>query len=219
MNRADSLTRLEQGILSKNPDETENALKEAGKNNCAANDILAALNAGIEEARQLLKKDVFSIPDFLLAIDAYQAGMDFLAKNAPLSDSPRQPQVVIGVACGDVHDMGKNIVAAVLKASGYRVHDLGKNIPNEVFLEKLQATGSEVLALSTMMSTPIDNMAELIRMVKKIFPKTVVLVGGAPFDEVLARRIGADGYAENATLVPEETQRILKVQNSSHAAD
>ncbi len=219
MNRADSLTRLEQGILSKNPDETENALKEAGKNNCAANDILAALNRGIEEARRMLKKDVFSIPDFLLAMDAYQTGMDFLAKNAPLSDSPRQPQVVIGVAWGDVHDMGKNIVAAVLRASGYRVHDLGKNIPNEVFLEKLQATGSEILALSTMMSTPIDNMAELIRMVKKIFPKTVVLVGGAPFDEVLARRIGADGYAENATLVPEEVLRILDVQNSAHAAD
>ncbi len=210
MNMTQMLAALEQSILGRNPDETENALQVVNKNNCSANDILAALNAGIEEARQLLKKDVFAIPDFLLAIEAYQAGINFLANDPSFSESQRKKQqVVIGVAYGDVHDMGKNIVAAVLKASGYRVHDLGKNVPNEIFLEKLQATGSEILALSTMMSTPIDNMTELIRMVKRIFPKTAVLVGGAPFDDVLARRIGADGYAENATLVPEEARRIL----------
>ncbi len=210
MNMKDILAVLEQSVLAKNPEETEQALQEAKKKKCPADDILNALTAGIEKARQMLKGDDFSIPDFLLAIDAFRTGVDFLKNDLSFSDLKKgKQQIVIGVADGDVHDLGKNIVAAVLDASGYRVHDLGKNVSNEVFLEKLESTKADVLALSTMMSTPIDNMAELIRMVKKMFPKTAVLVGGAPFDEALAHQIGADGYAENATLVPEETKKIL----------
>jgi len=197
-------------VLAKNPDEIDRALQAVKNEACPAGDILNALTAGIEKARIMLQQDEFSIPDFLLAIDAFRTGVDFLKNDLSFSDLKKgKQQIVIGVAEGDVHDLGKNIVAAVLDASGYRVHDMGKNISNEVFLEKLSVTKADVLALSTMMSTPIDNMAELIRMVKRMFPKTAVLVGGAPFDAVLARQIGADGYAENATLVPEETKRIL----------
>ena len=185
-------------------------MRDVKKKKYPADEILNALTRGIEKARQMLKKDDFSIPDFLLAIDGYRLGVDFLKDDACFYDSKKvKPQIVIGVAEGDVHDLGKNIVAAVLEASGYRVHDMGRNISNALFLEKIEETKSEILALSTMMSTPIDNMAELIRMVKRMFPKTAVIVGGAPFDAVLAREIGADGYAENATLVPEETKRIL----------
>ena len=210
MNMKDILAVLEQSVLAKNPDEIDRALQAVKNEACPAGDILNALTAGIEKARIMLQQDEFSIPDFLLAIDAFRTGVDFLKNDLSFSDLKKgKQQIVIGVAEGDVHDLGKNIVAAVLDASGYRVHDMGKNISNEVFLEKLSVTKADVLALSTMMSTPIDNMAELIRMVKRMFPKTAVLVGGAPFDAVLARQIGADGYAENATLVPEETKRIL----------
>ena len=210
MNMKDILAVLEQSVLAKNPDEIDRALQAVKNEACPAGDILNALTAGIEKARIMLQQDEFSIPDFLLAIDAFRTGVDFLKNDLSFSDLKKgKQQIVIGVAEGDVHDLGKNIVTAVLDASGYRVHDMGKNISNEVFLEKLSVTKADVLALSTMMSTPIDNMAELIRMVKRMFPKTAVLVGGAPFDAVLARQIGADGYAENATLVPEETKRIL----------
>ncbi len=213
MNMTDILADLEQTVLSKNPEETDRVLQAVKNEKYPADEILNALSAGIEKARQMLKQDNFSIPDFLLAIDAYRMGVDFLKDYASSSDpktaKKEKLQIVIGVAEGDVHDLGKNIVAAVLEASGYRVHDMGRNISNEAFLGKIEETESEVLALSTMMSTPIDNMAELIRMVKKMYPKTAIIVGGAPFDDVLARQIGADGYAENATLVPEETKRIL----------
>ncbi len=213
MSTKDSLAVLVESILSKNPDQTERALQAVNEGNYPSDDILNALTTGIEKARQMLHEGVFSIPDFLLAIDAYRVGVEFLKTYSSVSNpqpvKQEKSQVVIGVVDGDVHDMGKNIVAAVLEASGYHVHDVGKNTPNEVFLEKLMQTKPDVLALSTMMSTPIDNMAELIRMVKKMFPKTAILVGGAPFDAPLASRIGADGYAENATLVPEETRRIL----------
>jgi len=213
MSMTDILASLEQSVLSKNPEKTGHVLQTVKKEKYPSDDILNALNTGVEKARQMLKQESFSIPDFLLAIDAYRVGLDFLKKDFFSSDPQKaekvKQQIVIGVAEGDVHDMGKNIVAAVLEASGYSVHDMGKNISNEIFLEKIDKTKADMLALSTMMSTPIDNMAELIRMVKKMFPQTAIIVGGAPFDVTLAHQIGADGYAENATLVPEETKRIL----------
>ena len=213
MNKKDILIDLEQSVLSKNPDVTNRALQAVKEKKYPADEILKALTNGIEKARVGFKDDRYSIPDLLLAIDAYHLGVKFLKEYPSSADAieekKSQRQVVIGVAQGDVHDMGKNIVAAVLEASGYCVHDTGRDTPNEVFLEKLESTQADILAISTMMSTPIDNMAELIRMVRKMYPQTVIIVGGAPFDIKLARQIGAHGYAENAILVPEETKRVL----------
>jgi methanogenic corrinoid protein MtbC1 len=121
----------------------------------------------------------------------------------------RDDAVVIGVVEGDVHDMGKNIVAGVLEASGYRVVDLGKDVPRDRFLESLKKTKASLLALSTMMSTPLENMRDVIEWVRRLHPEVKILVGGAPLDERLARSIGADGYAEGAADVPGEAARVL----------
>ncbi|MFW5989467.1 MAG: cobalamin B12-binding domain-containing protein, partial [Desulfosudaceae bacterium] len=175
----------------------------------AADDILKALNQGIEKARTLFKQGEYALPDFLLAIEAYRLGTDFLKKEIPGNASADAPRVVIGVVEGDVHDMGKNIVAAVLEASGYQVTNLGYNVSNEAFLEALETISPEILALSTMMSTTLDNMKELIDQVRRFYPETLILIGGAPFDPDLARKMGADGYAENAITIPDETRRVL----------
>ena len=218
MSMTNILAGIEQSVLSQNPEETDRALQVLKNKKCPADDILSALTKGVEKARLKLKQDDFSIAAFLLAIDSYRRGVEFL-KNYALSPEAQKiqnekRQVVIGVAEGDVHDLGKNIVSAVLEVSGYLVHDMGKDVSNEIFLEKLDATNADILALSTMMSTPIDNMAELIRMVKKMFPKTAIIVGGAPFDAILAHKIGADGYAENAIAVPGKTKQILTLTAS-----
>jgi len=123
--------------------------------------------------------------------------------------------IVIGVVEGDVHDMGKNIVAAVLEASGYPVYDLGKDVPRDTFLESIEKTRASLVALSTMMSTPLENMRDIIRWVRKLHPTTGILVGGAPLDERLAKAMGADGYAEGAADVPEEAERVLGLRSSS----
>jgi len=149
----------------------------------------------------------------LVAIDAYRRGITYLKEISPKLINPEteddKPRVVIGVVEGDVHDMGKNIVAAVLEACGYQVYDLGRNVPNETFLETVRTTKPDILALSTMMSTPFANMRILIEMAKTMYPHTAIIVGGAPFDADLARRMGADGYAENAITAPDETNKLL----------
>ncbi len=124
-------------------------------------------------------------------------------------DEEENRTVVIGVVEGDTHDMGKNIVAAVLEASGYRVVDVGRDVPRDVFLSALEETRASILALSTMMSTPLENMREVIQWTRRLHPDVKILVGGAPLDERIAAALGADGYAESAVTAPEEASRLV----------
>ena len=205
------LKEIEEVILSRSPAGVEKVFAKLDPAAVSGDDILGAMTAGMEKARRKLKEGQCSIPEFLLCIDAFRQGVEHLKKaNAPMPE--KEHAVVIGVVEGDVHDMGKNIVAGVLEASGYRVLDLGKDVPRDRFLEALDETRAPLLALSTMMSTPLDNMRDVIRWVRKLHPEVKILVGGAPLDERLAQAIGADGYAEGAADVPGEAERVLAVE-------
>lgn len=202
------LKEIEEVILSRSPARVEKVFSKVDSSAVAPEEILGAMTAGMEKARKKLKEGTCSIPEFLLCIDAFRQGIGHL-KDAN-ADVPRKEEaVVIGVVEGDVHDMGKNIVAGVLEASGYRVVDLGKDVPRDEFLESLKETGASLLALSTMMSTPLENMRDVIEWVRRLHPEVKILVGGAPLDERLAKAIGADGYAEGAADVPGEAERVL----------
>ena len=202
------LKEIEEVILSRNPARVEKVFSKIDAGEVAPEAILGAMTAGMEKARRKLKEGECSIPEFLLCIDAFRQGVGHL--KGTNAEVPRKEEtVVIGVVEGDVHDMGKNIVAGVLEAAGYKVHDLGKDVPRDRFLEALEETKASLLALSTMMSTPIENMRDVVRWVRKLHPEVKILVGGAPLDEMLAKAIGADGYAEGAADVPGEAERVL----------
>ena len=207
------LQKLEESVSSKDIENVSLAVHQIDIESYTPMDILNALSRGIEKARESFKNGNYSIPDLLVAIDAYRHGISYLKEISPKFTSQKteneKPRVVIGVVEGDVHDMGKNIVAAVLEACGYQVYDLGRNVANASFLEAIRTTNADILALSAMMSTPLANMRMLIEMAKTMFPRTAIIVGGAPFDADLARRMGADGYAENAITAPDETNKLL----------
>ena len=208
-----TLQKLEESVSSKDIESVNRAVRQIDIESYSPTDILKALSRGIEKAREYFKNGTFSIPDFLVAIDAYRRGVTYLREITPKLMSPKpeeeKPRIVIGVVEGDVHDMGKNIVVAVLEACGYQVYDLGRNVPNGAFLEAIETTKADILALSVMMSTPLANMKMLIEMVRTMYPRTAIIVGGASLDADLARRMGADGYAENAITVPDETKKLL----------
>ena len=143
----------------------------------SSTEVLNALSRGIERARAKFKQGVYAIPDFLLAIDVYREGLAFIHSGIETPSASGSPQIVIGVVKGDVHDMGKNIVAAVLEASGYQVLDVGRNVENAVFLGALKETKAPVLALSTMMSTTLENMRTLIAEARRLRPDVSILVG------------------------------------------
>ena len=179
--------------------------------------IVQALSRGLERGRRLLREEKSSIPEFLLYVDLFQEGLDCLRARSPEWSPGRSVGVVIGVVEGDIHDMGKNIVAAVLEASGYSVHDVGRDVPRETFLDAIETTGASLLALSTMMSTTQESMRGIIQWTRRLYPQIGILVGGASLDEKLAGALGADGYAESALTAPDEAARIVAMKKSGKA--
>ena len=218
MNSPESLLkRFEDAVFTRDLHILENAFKEIEASGLSTDSILTALTKGLDVARLELKDHSSSIPEFLLSVDVMKQGLNQLKSLQPENKNPDDhTRIIIGVVEGDVHDLGKNIVAGVLESCGYEVMDLGRDIPAGVFIEEVKNTRAHVLALSTMMSTPLENMQEVIAWCRRDLPSVAVLVGGAPLDEGIARSFGADGYAESAVHVPEEIKRILKSAKSFH---
>ncbi len=174
-----------------------------------ASSVLNSLSQGMEHSRIELKGSRLSIPEFLLSLDAFKEGINYLNRINPES-ARKRARILIGVAEGEVHDLGKNIVAAVLDASGFDVIDLKRATSRDEVLDAIKLHNAPILALSVMMSTCISSMKETVAWVKKLHPEVKVLVGGAVLDDKLALTIGAHGFAENAACAPDEVFRLIK---------
>ena len=212
MTESDTLLEGLQAAVSKHDDEMLRAtIDRALAARVQVADVHRAILLGLEQVRHGFMSNNTSLPDFLLCIDTVTAGLNRLSS---LQEGYRAIgdgiPLVIGVVEGDPHDMGKNIITALYRAYGYRVFDLGCQVPNEKFVRSVVDNSAEILALSAMMSTTVVAMRDIIRDVKARSPDTVVMVGGAPLDETLARDYGADGYAETAVTVLEGTKLAVE---------
>ncbi len=218
MNKRQVLRAIEEATLSPDPDRIRVALARLPHGEATPEEALEALTRGVERARGLFQDRSLSLPELLVSVDVFREG---LARLKPLLGGRTRPRrgasIVIGVVEGDVHDMGKNIVAAILEVSGYRVVDLGADVKPEDFLEAVRKERARILALSSMMSTPLDRMRDVIGWARKLEPGVRVLVGGAALDETLAARMGADGYAECAGTVADEVARLLGSKRRAQA--
>ena len=172
-------------------------------------DLRKSLFEGLEQKRLKMMTEEVPLPRFLIALDLVHEGLEMISAAAKGETNPGVP-LVIGVVHGDPHDLGKNIVAKVYAASGYDVRDLGLGVSLDSFVKALADHRAQVLALSAMLSTTMSQMPEIIRQVKQRFPGVVVMVGGAPLDANLARTFGADGYADSAVTLLEETEAAIE---------
>ena len=114
------------------------------------------------------------------------------------TDGKEQEVVVIATVEGDIHDIGKNLVALMLKNYGYRVIDLGKDVPARKIIDTAKEVNAKIIALSALMTTTMRRMEEVISLVEKELPQVKVMVGGAVITQDYADSIGADGYSKDA---------------------
>jgi len=162
--------------------------------------IEKGLSDGMERAGKLFDESEYFIPELLMCSDAMYAGIDVLKPHIVPSDTRKKSKVVIGVVEGDTHDIGKNIVKIMLESSGFEIYDLGRDVLPVDFVNKAIEVEADVIALSTLMTTTMDGMREVIEILKEknIRERYKVIVGGAPINQFFADKIGADGYARNA---------------------
>jgi corrinoid protein of di/trimethylamine methyltransferase len=179
----------------------EHLVREALDKNSAAIEILDnGLIPGMKEVGKLFASKEYYVPEVLLASEAFYAGFDILNPLIKTSLHKPKAKVVMGVVEGDIHDIGKNIVKVMMEASGYEVIDLGKDVPTEKFVESIEKEKPAVLALSSLMTTTMTHMGEIIEQLEKhkLRDTVSVIVGGAPVNEEFANKIRADGYSSDA---------------------
>jgi trimethylamine corrinoid protein len=157
---------------------------------------------GIQKVGDLWEEGEYFLPELISSAEAMKAAMAVLdpeLKRRSLS-SHMGGRVVIGTVEGDIHDIGKNLVASMLQAGGFEVYDLGADVKLERFIEKAEEVGAGMICLSALLTTTMTNQRRLLGLLKDrgLRDKYKVLVGGAPASRKWAEEIGADGYAENA---------------------
>jgi len=166
-----------------------------------AKDLLnRGLIAGMDVVGERMEKEEIFIPEVLMAAKAMSAAVEILKPLLAESDVGAQGKVVIGTVKGDLHDIGKNLVAMMLESAGLEVYNLGVDVAPEKFVSEVKARGANILALSGLLTTTMPMMKETLAAVAKagIRDKVKILVGGAPVTQAYATEIGADGYAPDA---------------------
>jgi dimethylamine corrinoid protein len=168
------------------------------------------LSKGMERAGQLFEEEEYFIPELLMCSDAMYAGLDLLKPHLQTTRE-KKGTVVIGVIQGDTHDIGKNLVKIMLETSGFDVTDLGRDIPPSRFVESAIEKNAQIIALSTLMTTTMEGMQEVVQLLKNqgIRDRFKVIVGGGPISPGFATRIGADGYATNAAEAVKLAKRLV----------
>ena len=172
--------------------------------------VTEGLCRGMHEAGELYERNEYFLPELLLASEAMHAGIQVLVPFLqPAEEAVDGGTVVLGVVEGDVHEIGKNLVAVMLEAEGYKVVDLGCDVPPQRFMENIDSNRAKVLALSTMMTTALPAMRRTVELAQALTPRPLIIVGGAPLSSAVADDMGADGYEDNAARVPGLIQSLL----------
>jgi methylmalonyl-CoA mutase cobalamin-binding domain/chain len=182
------------------------------------------LNDALVEGMRIVGIDfrdgILFVPEVLLAANAMKAGMEVLRPLLSESDAGRMGKVVIGTVKGDIHDIGKNLVAMMLEGAGFEVIDLGINNPVESYLAALDEHKPEILGMSALLTTTMPYMKVVIDTLVEQGRRddVIVLVGGAPLNEEFGKAIGADAYCRDAAVAAETAQALVLARRSSVAA-
>lgn len=155
---------------------------------------------GMARVGELYETGEYFIPDLLVCSDVMNRAMDILEKQLPKEEHFYKGRAVIGTIQGDTHDIGKNIVAMLIRSGGYLVCDLGRDVPPERFVEGAVEYQADVIVISTLLTSTMQNMGKVIELLeeKKLRSRFYVMIGGKPVSQSFAESIGADYYTENA---------------------
>ncbi|KUO39615.1 MAG: hypothetical protein APZ16_00520 [Candidatus Hadarchaeum yellowstonense] len=212
------IKKLFNSVLEGDEEKSQAAAEEAVQ---AGIDPIFAIEQGLaaalnEMGTRFERGEIF-LPDLLLAADAMKAGMDILLSKVPKEKTPRAGVIVIGTVEGDIHDMGKNLVAALLSAAGFQVHDLGRDVKAMNFVKKAKEVNANIIAASALMSTTSPFIKDIISILndEQIRDRFKVIVGGGAVTKEFAEMVGADGYGQNATEAVQLAKEVMG--NDTHS--
>ncbi|NIN65161.1 MAG: hypothetical protein GTO63_10765 [Anaerolineae bacterium] len=196
------LDRLQNAIEGCNQEEAKRIAEEAVQ---ARLDPVMVIDRAVSGAagvvRQKFDSGEYALPHLILAADAMNAASEVLEASLPQERLATKKVVVIGTVHGDLHTVGKGIVAMMLKAGGFEIYDLGVDAKSSTFINRAREVKADIIALSSLMTTTLPYQRELIEMLEAmgLRDQFKVMVGGGPVTRAWAEQIGADGYGKDAT--------------------
>ena len=212
---ADVLGKLKGAILEFDEDAALEAAKEAVAEGVDPVKAIGALAEGLNELGEAFEKMEVFLPEIMLASDAFKAALEILEPELKKShkEGEKAIPVVIGTIQGDVHQVGKDMVATFLTTAGFDVHDLGVDVAPSRFLEEAKKVGAKIIAVAALMSTTRPVQKDLIDFLeaKGVRDDYIVLVGGGVVTQEWANEIKADGYGQDAIATVEIAKKLLHV--------
>ncbi|MBC7219419.1 MAG: corrinoid protein [Hadesarchaea archaeon] len=206
------IKKIYEAILNFNINGAEEYTKEAMKKGI---DPLVVLNEGsikaLREAGNKFEKGEYFLPEIMVCAEAFQKSYKLLEPELlqRKNRSESLGRIVIGTVMGDMHDIGKNLVKALLSGAGFEVYDLGRDVPIQKFVEKAREVNADIVAMSALLTVTMQFMSTIIAALKNAGLKAKTIVGGAPVTAEFAQSIGADAFAGDALIGIEECKRLV----------
>lgn len=195
------LEKIRRAVINLDTENIQKLCMEAIKAGIPAYDvIMKGFSRGLEVVGEKFEKEEYYLAELVVAGEVVKEGMRVLEPYLKTNSVKKIGKVVIGTVKGDLHDIGKNIVATLLRAAGFDVIDLGVDVPPERFIDAVREHKPNIVAMSALLTTTMNEMENVIKMLKEagLRDKVKVIIGGAPITDEFAERIGADAAAKDA---------------------
>lgn len=208
------LAKISTSIIEGEPDETVALTEQALAAGLEPMKIVdEGLVPGMNVVGAKFQCGEYFLPHLIIAANGMQQALKVLEPelNAREQAVETKGTLVIGSVAGDIHEIGKSLVATIFSANGFQVYDLGVDVPTETFVAKVQETGADLLGLSALLTTTMTVQREIIEALEEagIRDQVKVILGGAPVSQEWTDTIGADGYAEDAVGAVELAKGLL----------
>ena len=195
------LQELYDAIMDGNRDAAKAQVEQKLAEDVAPGAVLDAMVSAMGEVGRLFEEGEYFVPEMLIAARAMKTGMEILKPELVDADIQPAGKIIAGTVKGDLHDIGKNLVCMMLEGAGFQVVDLGADVSPEAFVSAVREHQPDFIAMSALLTTTMPNMQTTIEALKAagLRDQVKVLVGGAPITDDYAEKIGADGYAPDAS--------------------
>lgn len=204
------LQEIAQAIINGQRDKAKELAQKAVEAGVSPRQVIdEGLIAGMNVVGVKFKANEFYVPEVLIAARAMHTAMDYLKPLLTGADIQPVGRAVIGTVKGDLHDIGKNLVAIMLQGAGFEVTDIGIDVPAEKFIEATKESGSKLVCLSALLTTTMPAMKDVIDALRAAGVDAKIIIGGAPVTQAFANEIGADGYAPDAASAVDKAKELL----------
>ena len=208
----DELKKIAKNLIEGEVDQVKELIQAALDKGIEVEKILnEGLIAGMTMVGEQFKKEEIYLPEVLFAARAMKGGMEILEPLLVSAGAEPKGKIILGTVKGDVHDIGKNLVAIILKGTGFEVIDLGVDIPAEKFIDAAKESGARLIGMSALLGTTMQNMQTTIEALDTAGLKGQIktMIGGAIVTQSYADKIGADGYAPDAGSAVDKAKELL----------